>query len=98
MRDGHLRGSLRPRATARQVEVLATFVAAGGSVSGAAGLVDIRPGTVKRHLADLRLRSGLSTGQLIYAGRSVGWLVVPSMESMDICWLFLLGCGHRRQL
>lgn len=30
-----------------------------------------------RHLADLRARSGLSTGQLIYAGRAGGWLVVP---------------------
>jgi hypothetical protein len=35
---------------------------------------------VKRHLADLRARSGLTTEQLIYAGRAAGWLVVPSLE------------------
>jgi predicted ArsR family transcriptional regulator len=80
MRDGHLRGALsRPR-TARQVDVLAAFVAAGGSVPNAAELVGIRPGTVKRHLADLRARSGLTTEQLIYRGRAEGWLLVPSLE------------------
>ena len=31
-------------------------------------------------LADLRARSGLTTEQLIYAGRAGGWLVVPSLE------------------
>ena len=46
----------------------------------AATLVGIRPSTVKRHLADLRARSGLSTEQLIYAGRAAGWLVVPALE------------------
>jgi hypothetical protein len=60
--------------------VLAAFVTAGGSVSDAAELVKIRPGTVKRHLADLRARSGLSTEQLIYVGRAAGWLHVPSLE------------------
>jgi len=35
----------------------------------------------KRHLADLRTRSGLSTEQLTYAGRDAGWLVIPSRES-----------------
>jgi predicted ArsR family transcriptional regulator len=50
-------------------------------VSDAAELVNIRPSTVKRHLADLRARSGLTTEQLIYAGRAEGWLVVPSLES-----------------
>jgi hypothetical protein len=44
-------------------------------------LVNIQPSTVKRHLADLRARSGLTTEQLIYAGRAEGWLVVPSLES-----------------
>jgi hypothetical protein len=34
----------------------------------------------KRHLADLRARSGLTTEQLIYAGRAAGWLVVPNLE------------------
>jgi DNA-binding NarL/FixJ family response regulator len=80
MRDGHLRGALSRPATQRQVEVLAAFVEAGGSVTGAAELVGIRPSTVKRHLADLRSRSGLTTEQLIYAGRAAGWLVVPSLD------------------
>jgi len=81
MRDGYLRGALSPRATQRQMDVLAAFVAAGGCVQGAAELVGIRPSTVKRHLADLRARTGLTTAQLIYAGRAAGWLVVPSLES-----------------
>ncbi len=81
MRDGHLRGSLSRTRTARQVDVLSAFVAAGGSVPDAAAHVGIRPSTVKRHLADLRARSGLSTEQLIYCGRAAGWLVVPSLES-----------------
>lgn len=80
MRDGYRRGALSPRATKRQVEVLAAFIEAGGSVAGAAHLVGIRPGTVKRHLADLRAKSGLTTEQLIYAGRADGSLVVPSLE------------------
>ena len=81
MRDGSLRGALSPQATPRQKDVLAAFVAAGGSVANAAELVGIRPSTVKRHLADLRARSGLTTEQLIYAGWAAGWLVVPSLES-----------------
>jgi DNA-binding NarL/FixJ family response regulator len=80
MRDGYLRGALSPKATQRQIEALAAFVAAGGSVSDAAELVGIRPSTVKRHLADLRARSGLTTEQLIYSGRAEGWLVVPILE------------------
>ena len=80
MREGHLRGSPPPTWTARQVDVLAAFVAAGGSVHDAAELVGIRPSTAKRHLADLRARSGLTTAQLIYAGRAGGWLLVPSLE------------------
>ena len=79
MRAGYLRGALLGPATPRQRDVLA-FVAAGGSVPDAAELVGIRPSTVKRHLADLRARSGLTTEQLIYAGRAGGWLVVPSLE------------------
>ncbi len=80
MTDLYPRGSLsRPR-TARQVDALAAYVAAGGSVPNAAALVGIRPSTAKRHLADLRARSGLTTEQLIYAGRAAGWLVVPSLE------------------
>ena len=80
MRDGYLRGALSPQATQRQMDVLAAYVAAGGSVAEAAGLVRIRPSTVKRHLADLRARSGLTTEQLIYRGRAEGWLVVPDLE------------------
>ena len=67
-------------ATARQLDVLAAYVASGGSIPGAADLVGIRPSTAKRHLADLRARSGLTTVELIYAGRAAGWLVVPNLE------------------
>ena len=80
MRDGHLRGALTRPGTRPQVEVLAAYVAAAGSVQDAAELVGIRPSTVKRHLADLRARLGLTTEQLIYLGRTGGWLVVPSLE------------------
>jgi predicted ArsR family transcriptional regulator len=80
MKEGYLRGALSRRATQRQMDVLAAYVAAGGSVQDAAKLVGIRPGTVKRHLADLRARSGLTTEQLIYAGRASGRLVIPSLE------------------
>ncbi len=80
MREGCLRGALPPQATPRQMDVLAAYVAAGGSVHDAAELVGVRPSTAKRHLADLRSRSGLTTEQLIYAGRAQGWLVVPSLE------------------
>jgi predicted ArsR family transcriptional regulator len=64
------------------MDVLAAYVAAGGSVQDAAKLVGIRPSTVKRHRADLRARSGLSTEQLIYSGRAAGWLFVPELESV----------------
>jgi predicted ArsR family transcriptional regulator len=80
MRAGYLRGELCRPATQRQMDVLAAFVRAGGSVQDAADLVGIRPRTVKRHLADLRARSGLTTEQLIYAGRASGRLIIPSLE------------------
>lgn len=80
MRDGYLRGALSTRPTQRQMEVLAAFVATGGSVADAAARVGVRPSTAKRHLADLRARSGLTTEQLIYRGRAEGWLLVPSLE------------------
>jgi len=80
MRDGHLRGSLARPATQRQMDVLAAYVAAGGSVSDAATLLGIQPSTAKRHLADLRARSGLTTEQLINDGRAAGWLVIPNPE------------------
>jgi hypothetical protein len=75
-----LRGEPPRTRTARQVDVLAAFVAAGGSVPRAAACIGIRPSTAKRHLADLRARSGLTTEQLIYLGRAEVWLVVPSLE------------------
>lgn len=81
MREGYLRGALSRQATQRQMEVLAAYVTAGGSVQDAAELVGIRPSTVKRHLADMRARSGLATEQLIYVGTVAGWLVVPGLES-----------------
>ena len=61
----------------RQVE--AAFLARGGSVPKGAARVGVRPSTAKRHLADLRARSGLTTEQLIYGGRAEGWLDVPSL-------------------
>jgi len=81
MREGYLHGELARPATTRQRDVLAAYVAAGGSVRDAAEVVGIRPSTVKRHLADLRARSGLITEQLIYAGHAAGWLVVPSLDT-----------------
>ena len=71
-----------PRYTAVRTswDVLAAYVASGGSVLDAAALVGIRPSTAKRHLADLRAKSGLTTEQLIYAGRAAEWLQYPSME------------------
>jgi hypothetical protein len=49
MKQGYLRGALSRRATQRQMDVLAAYIAAGGSVQDAVELVGIRPGTVKRH-------------------------------------------------
>ena len=80
MRDGYLRGVVARPATLRQVAALAAFVRAGGSVRDAAELIGVRPSTIKRHLADLRARTGFTTEQLIYSGRAAGWLVVPSLE------------------
>ena len=81
MSKAHLRGERPTTRTPRQVDVLAAFVEVGGSVPDAAASVGIRPSTAKRHLADLRARSGLTTEQLIYCGRAEGWLIVPSLES-----------------
>ena len=78
--DRRLRGEQPHTRTPRQVDVLTAFVEAGGSVSEAAARVGIHPSTAKRHLADLRARSGLTTEQLIYCGRAEGWLNVPSLE------------------
>jgi predicted ArsR family transcriptional regulator len=83
VRDGYLRGSLPRAPTVRQVDVLCAFVAVGGSVPAAAAIVGVRPSTAKRHLADLRARSGLTTEQLIYRGRAEGWLVVAGLEPVS---------------
>ncbi len=80
MRHGYLRGEGSPQATKRQMDVLAADVVSGGSVQDTAEIVGIRPSTVKRHLADLRARSGLTTEQLIYSGRAAGWLHLPGLE------------------
>ena len=40
------------------------------------------PSTLKRHQADLRARTGLTTEQAIYAGRAAGWLIVTSLEAL----------------
>src|SRR4051794_35245304 len=76
MRDRRLRGAPPPGATKRQRDALGAYVSAGGSVAAAAALMGVRPSTAKRHLADLRARTGLTTGQLIYVGRAAGWLVI----------------------
>ena len=83
MREGYLRGELLSQPTPRQIEVLTAYVSCGGSVPTTAQRVGIRPSTVKRHLADLRARSGLTTEQLIYAGRAAGWIHIPSLETSD---------------
>jgi transposase-like protein len=80
VKEQRLRSSLAREATPRQAQALAAYVEAGGSVADAAALVGIRPGTVRRHLADLRARSGLTTEQSIYAGCAAEWLVVPNRE------------------
>ena len=95
MRDGYLRGSLSRPATRRQMDVLAAYVAVGGSVLDAAehalplheGCIQEMDGEQGGHRrkcattrADPRAKSGFSTEQLIYAGRAAGWLVVPSLE------------------
>jgi hypothetical protein len=80
VKDHRLRGELPQHATRRQLDVLAAYVEAGGSVSSAAARAGVRPSTAKRHLADLRARTGLTTEQLIYVGRAAGWLVIETLE------------------
>ena len=84
MRNGYVRGALPSEPTRRQVDALAAYVSAGGSVPKAARLLGIQPSTVKRHLADLRARSGLTTEQLIYAARAAGWIVIPNLEPANL--------------
>jgi hypothetical protein len=66
------------------MDVLTAYVAAGGSLRDAAKDVGIRPSTAKRHLADLRARSGVTTEQLIYTGRASGRLSVPGLEPAEL--------------
>jgi len=91
MRAGYVRGALSRTPTARQVDVLAAFVA-GGSVSDAAARMGIKPSTAKRHVAGLRARSGLTTEQPICSGR--GGLVVPGLKPADAFRLRPRGSGH----
>ena len=53
MRNEDLRGALSPQTTQRQMDVLAAYVSAGGSVIDAVTLVGTRPATVKRHPVSL---------------------------------------------
>jgi hypothetical protein len=80
VRDHRLRGDIPQHATRRQLDVLTAYVEAGGTVSSAAARAGVRPSTAKRHLADVRARTGLTTEQLIYVGRAAGWLVVDALE------------------
>jgi transposase len=72
-----------PRATERQRQALAAYVADGGSISAAAIALGISRSTAKRRLADLRARFGLSTEQLIYVGATAGWLVVERLSGSN---------------
>ena len=81
MRDGCLRGALSSQPDTapdgRPCRLRRCWRISGRD---AAERVGVRPSTVKRHLADLRARSGLTTEQLIYRGRAEGWLVVASLD------------------
>jgi hypothetical protein len=72
MREGYLRGALFGASNSRQMDVLAAFVAAGGSVLDAAKIVGIRPSTVKRHLADPAHAIGSPTSDLGPTWNSAG--------------------------
>ena len=69
-----------PAGIQRLGDACVTYVATHGT--GAPGGLGARRNTThdKRHLADLRARTGFATEQLIYRGRAEGWLVVPSLE------------------
>jgi len=75
-----MRGALSRAATRRQLDVLPPTSPRAVRSSTRPALVGIRPSAAKRHLADLRAKSGLTTAQLIYVGRAAGWLVVPSLD------------------
>jgi len=54
-----------------QIDALAQS-SSSGARAAAATRDGIRPSTAKRHVADLRARSGLTTEQPIHAGRAAG--------------------------
>jgi hypothetical protein len=68
MRDGYLRGSIPRTPTARQIDVLAAYVAAGGSVADAAEVMSIRPSTAK--LAHSVMFSSAMTWIILTSSRS----------------------------
>lgn len=81
--------------TPRQIDVLAAYVEARGSIPGAASMLGIRPATAKRHLADLRVRCRLSTEELIYVGRAFDWFKVAKLEAMTWRIERPIACGDR---
>ena len=101
VRGGYLRGSLPRTPTARQVDVLAAFVATGGSVADAAAQVDIRPSTAKRHR---RPAGTLWPHDRAADLRRTGWGVAGRPESRarltglrDFLVLHAAGRGSSRQ-
>ena len=62
MGDGHLRGAMSRHATPRQMDFLAAFIEAGGSVGDAAELVGIRPSTVADQLGSRLGMNDASSG------------------------------------
>ena len=79
--EGLAPARLAPARAARPpADVLAAFIAAGGSVADAETIVGVRPSTAKRSLTDPPARSWLTTEQLFYRGRAEGWLAVASLQ------------------
>lgn len=50
-----------PSLTPRELEVLAVFVASGGTDKELAIRLSLRPGTIRTHLSHLRLKTGCTT-------------------------------------
>ena len=84
VRDSQLRGDPPRTRTARQVDVLAAFVGAGGSVTIAVAQLGVRPSTAKRHLADFRAvrHTGAPLHVLRQAGFDAIW--VPNDVSQSV--------------
>ena len=82
LRDGYLCCALPRPATPRQMDVLAAYVASGGSVPDA---VRADGHSAEHGEAPPRRPAcgvGLTTAQLIYAGRAAEWLPIPSLEPL----------------